>query len=528
MNPIAIFLGIGTLLCVALFAIDWRVPSDNDTAIRPDKNAYRYVPVACWFNVDYTRDIKCGELLTPLSSGGFRLPVVIIKNSSTNHRNDPVLYLSGGPGVSSSLNKKGIESWLLWLDYADFKRDLILMDARGTGGAKPQLFCTALQEFNLSLINKNIPLAEERIQGREVIRECLSDLSKVTGSFNPLFFGTAVSAQDSLALIQNLDYQEWNILGVSYGTRLGLEIERQYQAAQFPLVLNSNDEQPQFPRLKSMVLDSIYPAGLGGVDTLPQVVGEAFKNFFHSCASSKKCIASLGEQDYLNKPQSLEQFYFSQLHKLNKLPVSLTLRVGDELPQSLLVNDSRFLAATFSNIYNISSWPLVIEALKDVSNNRDDQLKIFMQMFLSNSVNPDYNELAFLLVDCVDNGKGNQKVFNESLRLFPNLAHYFVNEWDQQACHDMALPPPLVQEVSPRTPTLILAGTEDPITPVHWARDLQQRWPAVHLLERQGVGHVVTAEAPCILTKLVDFYDAPDEEKINSWNEVCDVALKAQ
>lgn len=79
-----------------------------------------------------------------------RLPVFILKSRSTNPKNDPVLFTSGGPG-SSSVSTAQYGEYFSYLD----DRDFIVFEQRGTRYAQPNLACAELDSIkkNNSWIN---------------------------------------------------------------------------------------------------------------------------------------------------------------------------------------------------------------------------------------------------------------------------------------------------------------------------------------------------------------------------------------
>ena len=219
-------LGAGTLLLLfAVFAI-YQHPWLS-AAAKPALSAeYRFIKTQCWFEVDWTVTLSCGELHTPEQ---FRLAVVVLHNDATQRREDPIVYLQGGPGASARLHTEGIKSWLNWMRYSNTQRDLILIDTRGTGHSRPALVCSDYNRFNQQLLRKNMTLADELSQGYAVAAQCFSAAAQTKPQLDYRNFSTQKSAQDIRALMAQLRYSEWNILGVSYGTRLALEIARQEQ-----------------------------------------------------------------------------------------------------------------------------------------------------------------------------------------------------------------------------------------------------------------------------------------------------------
>lgn len=469
----------------------WATPAVPTAAVVDD---YKFTKVPCWFDADWTATISCGELLTPASSGAFRLPVVILHEDAKERRNDPVVYLQGGPGASAKLHKEGIKSWLSWMRYAGLARDIILIDTRGTGRSRPALVCAEYNQANQRLLRTNILLADELAQNFQVTAACFDAALAANKSLDYRNFSTLLSAQDVRALMAELDYAEWNILGVSYGTRLALEIARQEQHA------------PQPQKLRSMVLDSVYPAGFGGVQTWPQVLDEAMQQFFAGCTALPECFAALHDQQ-----QSLQQQFIQAAMNLRSSPRELTLTRWDgEAPVTFLVNDHRFVSATFAAIYDPNDWPKIIAAINAVYNHRSELMEPLLEPFINNTMSSDFNSLTFTAVDCADNPVMAEQDYTEALLKYPLLQDYTRDQWRFQLCHKLPSEMPLVR-AEPKLPSLLLAGALDPITPVAWARVVHQEWPNSQLRVSNNTAHSVLGSDGCLLQQLIHFFDSPGE-----------------
>jgi len=466
---------------------------------------YRLLKTSCPFQVPWRKTIRCGQLITPQSSGAFHLPFVVIEDDSVEHRTDPLVYLTGGPGVSARLSGDGISDWLHWLEYANLGRDLILMDPRGTGGAKPALLCAAYNRFHWQLFRLNLPLAEELEQDMLTAQHCFDALSQSKTPITPQDFGTELSAQDIRALIALLGKTQWNLLGVSYGTRLALEVARQEGDAGVAA------QGLIGPQLRSIVLDSVYPAGEGGVQTWPQVLDDAFARFFSDCNKYPECSGPLKGLSQ----KTLEQIFFSLLQQLDTSPLQVTVaRTDGEAPVTLLVNGHRFLSASFAAIYHPDEWPRITSAIAGALRGRSETLKPLITPYINNSLTPDFNSLAFMAVDCADNPVASAAEYVAAVARYARFADYTRDQWRYQICRSFyPLKPAQGLKLSePKVPVLMLNGELDPITPVVWARVLHQRWPSMQLLELPGVGHGVLGESPCVLGELRRYLDNPEQQ----------------
>lgn len=454
---------------------------------------YKFVTTACWFDADWTASIRCGELHTPDHSGAFRLPVVILKDEAPSRRNDPVVYLQGGPGAGARLHSEGIKEWLNWMRYAGLGRDIILVDTRGTGRSSPALVCAEYNRLNQKVLRENTLLSDELASGFAVTSACFDAAKASNSALDYRYLSTNQSARDIRALMQALGYAEWNILGVSYGTRLALEIAYQEM------------HNPQSTKLKSMVLDSVYPAGFGGVQTWPQVLDEAMHKFFAGCAAVSDCVNALD-----NPNASIAQLFMNTLNSLRESPMELTIRRWDgEAPVSLVLNDHRFLSAAFAATYNPRDWLKIADAIKGVAVYRHELIKPLLEPFINQSMSGDFNSLTFTAVDCADNPVMSELVYSDTVKQYPLLQHYTRDQWRYQLCHRLPAQAPLIRH-QPEVPALILAGALDPVTPVAWARSVHSEWGNTQLHISDDAAHSVLGSEACLLQSLVDYYDKPE------------------
>jgi pimeloyl-ACP methyl ester carboxylesterase len=468
------------------FAAPKNVATNN-----PAAEEYRFVAVPCWFDAPWREDIRCGELHTPASSDVFVLPVVRILDSSPEHHPDPVIYLQGGPGGSARLDSEGIESWLNWLRYANLGRDFILMDPRGVGRSRPALTCQAYDQYSLQVLHQNIPMQQELIEGGAIVKQCFNDLA--LKGFKPEQYGTEKSAQDLRALMtllaeQNPHYQHWNLLGVSYGTRLAITAAK------------------DFPSVRSLVLDSVYPAGYGGLQTWPNLFDQSLNRFFSWCAMDDSCKPVNGEP-------LLERLLLA-LERLREQPIDLTIARWDgEAPVTLVLNDHRFLSAVFSAIYSQHDWVHIASAVEAAINGERAGLQVLVESFINNALANSFSGLAFMAVDCMDNPIQPHSEYQQNVAQYPQFTPYMRELWEYQACHFLAVEgnQGLQREMLPTAPALLLAGELDPITPVEWAEALHLQWPGSQLTTLENIGHAVINSDVCVHKNLRLFLDAPEE-----------------
>ena len=137
-----------------------------------------------------------------------------------NRKPDPVFFFAGGPG-QSAIDLAGPVSRML--AKLGNRRDLVLIDQRGTGRSAP-LRCADEAPTR--------PLAEGASTEALVARlaTCRQALQKLPHG-DLRHFTTWLAAQDTEAVRGALEVDHVNVVGSSYGTRLALDYMRQFPKA---------------------------------------------------------------------------------------------------------------------------------------------------------------------------------------------------------------------------------------------------------------------------------------------------------
>ncbi|HEX6305128.1 MAG TPA: alpha/beta fold hydrolase, partial [Anaerolineales bacterium] len=193
-----------------------------------------------------------------------QLHVAVFRSRSEEPENDPVVHLAGGPG-SSSL---GVAGYILGqgMDAILEQRDLILFDQRGTGYSQPRLDCPEREALTPTLLEGSLSQRAEQDAIVEALRECRERLTEEGVDLSA--YNSAASAADVNDLRRALGYTKINLYGVSYGTRLGLTVMRDYPQA-----------------VRSAVLDSAYPPQVNLYTSLAPNAERAFNQLFAGCTA---------------------------------------------------------------------------------------------------------------------------------------------------------------------------------------------------------------------------------------------------
>ncbi len=191
-------------------------------------------------------------------SDSIKLFVARVPSLNAEPREDPLVIIAGGPGQAATdfyLNTQAA------FEQIRRDRDIVLLDQRGTGRSAP-LTCPQANAANLE--NTDVAALPALMQ------ECLADLGA-----DPRFYTTSVAVADLDALRAALGIADWNLYGVSYGTRVAQHYLRRF---------------PQHTR--ALILDGVAPsdAPLG-----PDVAIQAqlvLDQILKRCAADAACAAS--------------------------------------------------------------------------------------------------------------------------------------------------------------------------------------------------------------------------------------------
>jgi pimeloyl-ACP methyl ester carboxylesterase len=180
---------------------------------------------------------------------------------------DPVFFLAGGPGQSARDSYPRIAP-----AFADARRNrhVLLLDQRGTGGSNP-LFCPdGEQDPALLGIDAASP---ERL--RELAARCLQALEPKA---NLRLYTTTEAVHDLEQVRRAIGAERVNLVGVSYGTRVAQQYAKTY---------------PE--RVRSIVLDSVVPAGLALGAEHARNLQDALDAWFARCRETPACLEALGD-----------------------------------------------------------------------------------------------------------------------------------------------------------------------------------------------------------------------------------------
>lgn len=414
---------------------------------------------------------RCGTLHVaenPAAPNGRKigLRVAVVPALRVEALPDPLFVLAGGPGQGAGDFYASIAA-----AFARIRRDrdIVLVDQRGTGNSN-RLDCEFDDESEFAVDDPAILEAQAK--------KCLGEL---TG--DPRYYTTSIAVRDLDAARQSLGYEQINLYGVSYGTRVA-----QHYLRRFPT------------RVRSVVLDGVVPVDLAlGPDVALQAQ-RALDVLFERCNLDAGCrtrFPAVGDSwQQLRESLQREPMRLDLPDPLSAQSTTATIGV----PQ--LSAAVRLL--TYSD-ETASVLPLLIHRAQV---DRQPQPLFAQYLMIKRSTETQIAYGMHFAVACSEDSPrwANENVSDEALRhtylgtAFMRGMSTMCSAWPRGTV-DEDFNAPLTSDV----PTLLLSGENDPVTPASYgARAAAGFKRGLHIvLKGQGHGQLANGCMPRIVSDFV-------------------------
>lgn len=413
---------------------------------------------------------RCGQLEVPENPADpkgrtIRLNVAVVKAQSSNPAPDPLFMLAGGPGQAAT---EAFLPMLSMLERVTFKRDVVLVDQRGTGKSNP-LHCTPVSESE--------PLGGRLPSADEVYRQMIHCVQEELQG-DPRFYTTEIAMQDLEAVRKALGYGQINLLGVSYGTRAALTYMRLY---------------PQ--NVRTAILDGVVPPGWAIGQSLRHDAQRALDLTFARCAGDPAC-----REAFPNLSTEWEQL----LQQLKQAPVQVDLphpTTGEVTTVSLTAETVGMMVRLIS--YS-SDYAVLLPWLIHTAAQGNLQPLASQYLLVLKGNDTLIEEGLFFAVLC-----------SEDVPLLPpegepgEYFFYEVTETWRAACRAYPSSPQVHPgEAFPvlKIPTLLISGEADPVTPPENGEAARHYLPnSLHVvLPGMGHGNFYVGCVPSLVRQLIE------------------------
>ena len=436
--------------------------------------------------------VRCGYVTLPQDyeapdRGSVKIYYAQIHSNNPLKQPDPLVYLVGGPGSSGSNLMS--TSFNAYLSAFAHDRDIIVIDQRGTGLSHPALYCGEVVYRLPEILQSRHSLHAELILN--ILTQCHQRLSQQNIHFET--FNSATNARDVVNVMLALGYERWNLVGVSYGSRLALAMMRDY---------------PQY--LRSVILDSVYPPQ-ADIYFDAYFSGErALQALFDACRSSASC-----DERY----PDLESTFYNLYHRLNAKPLIATYTPPRYQTLEIELSGFRLYDWVFSWLYDVNYIRQIPRLLYDLEGGRlEEALKIGVA---HEAAMRDMNLGMHYTVQCQEEYiSAPFRDYASIIARFPHLSGFLSYPVEGSATLGrlcelwQAKPRPRSANsaVESDIPALLLSGNFDPITPPAYADLAFETLTLSYNYVLPHVGHGVLRSDDCAIAIALEFIAEPMRE----------------
>ncbi len=427
-----------------------------------------------------TADALCGTLTVAEDPARpddrqIELAYAVMPARGPRSTDDPVFFLAGGPGQSA---RETAPIMRMALRDINRQRDLIFLDQRGTGGSNP-LHCHFDEEDEVWLSPDNERVVEQLLACK---REWDADVR---------FYTTGDAARDLEALRRHYGFEQINLIGGSYGTRMA-----QVYLRAFP------------DPVRSVILDAVVPTRLHLASEHGIKLDLALDRLIEACAADADCDATF--PDLAAAFRSLKADFpdhddgpeLSVTHPrtgsavdipFTRATLATALRFLAYNPQSqMMIPYLIHEAAATGNPARIASQALII------TDQMADAIAVGVNFSVGCSEDwPDWPDVP----------GSEDTLLGDSMR-----------EVYDAVCSDWPLgevPAHFHQPFDSEVPILILSGELDPVTPPEYGEEAHAQFSnSLHLVAR-GRGHIVLT-GRCAGRIAAEFMDSASVDELDT------------
>ncbi len=416
-------------------------------------------------------------------SATVRLPVTVLQSPAADAAPDPVVYLHGGPGddaLSSAEN---------WADDPILEtRDVVLFDQRGGGLAEPSLTCPEVDAAIIARFETASSYEDDRTAREAAWQTCRDRL--VGEGIDLDAYDSEAIADDLESLRLAMDVDQWNLFGVSYGTRIALTYMREYP-----------------DNVRTALLDSVVSPDSGGAAYFIESGDRAIAQLVDGCLADSACAAAF--PDFAT---AVDRAY----ERMNTEPFRGEVDLGEAGGViEIVIDGSDAIGGLFTALYEKDLIPLLPTVAEGIASGDYAAIPAIAQDGIPFAIAA--SDGAAISIACADTLRVLDEEDDEMIAspgrnttLAVENADSFCDLWDVEpvsnAFHD-----PVTVDV----PTMVVAGRYDPATPPAGSEAVAAALPNAVFAEWDGIGHgVLFSDAPCSepawLTWLADPSVPPD------------------
>jgi pimeloyl-ACP methyl ester carboxylesterase len=406
-----------------------------------------------------------------------KLKLAVLRSSAQVASKDMLAFLVGGPGQAATDSASQIAAMLQPLLA---HRDVLLLDQRGTGGSNG-LTC----KDSADTVGPDDGSAFDAAKMRNAAAECLKQLSDRA---DPRYYTTTIATQDLEDVRKAIGSPQFDLLGVSYGTRMAQQYLMRYPDA-----------------VRSMVLDSTVPNSLALGEDFARNLDDALKAQFARCTAEPACKKQFGDPD---------QTLYQLRDALRANPHEVSFRD----PQSYRTVKRVLNENSLASVVRMFAYTPATAAL----------LPLSIDAAAHGDVGPLLGQAKILsgdLAELMGSGMQYSVICSEDADLLmprPQDADTILGTHMIDALGAVCSvwpkgtrPADFHQPLKTDKPVLLLAGQYDPVTPPRYADEVAKGLPNARVLVFKGQAHSVMAVG-CAPQLVQHFIEKPDPKTLDA------------
>jgi pimeloyl-ACP methyl ester carboxylesterase len=434
--------------------------------------------------------VICGTVIVPEQHANptgptIRLPIAVFKSPAVNPAADPIIYLEGGPGGGS---ETFVTDYLPdTLATLTANRDLIIFDQRGTGYAQPSLECPEVDQQELQVATVTLTAKESADHSIAAVLACRDRLAGqgiTLGAYN-----SAEGAADINDIRTVLGYDKLDLFGISYGTRVGLTVMRD-----FPGIV------------RSATLDSTVPLQANLYEEEALNVDRSLNLLFDACAADTACGA---------KYPTLRADFSMVIAQLNAHPLTVTVKDHKTKQEVTGPLDGNTVISMIAQVLYIDQAMKIVPLL--IADLKAGKTGIATLLLTAIGVTDDVSVGVHYAIECKEELPFNsQDKVNAAVQTIAPELRDALGESERATFAICAqwptgpINPIETQPVQSDLPTLVLSSNNDPATPPVYGAETAQPLTNSFLIPFPGMGHSVFGNGgDCGLSTIMAFINAP-------------------
>ncbi|NHF61405.1 alpha/beta hydrolase [Flavobacteriaceae bacterium TP-CH-4] len=415
------------------------------------------------------------------NSQTIQIPVYIFKSRNARPKTDPIIYTVGGPGSTTMPSAQ----YMNYYKYLD-DRDFILLEQRGNFYAKPHLDCP---EWSKALSTSNLPDFDSKKSDSLFAAAAQSCRERLVNKGIDLEgYTTNEIAADINDLVNVLNIKEYNLLTISYSTKIAQVLLRDY---------------PE--RIRSVVMDSPLPLEVNYDEESVKNLLESVDKLLSDCEAHKECIGAF---------PNIKKRFFDYLTEKTKDPLEVTI----ENPQSGQVETFYLTGADLITVFTSASTGDVVHIPLEINklfNNDMTSVKERLSYVFREPGNGAGVGMRLSVWCAEENPFSSKETIDAETTKYPQVEGLSPSVFANEICKIWSVKKVSEIEnkaVSSAIPVLLISGEYDNETPVKWAESMKDNLTNSYHLIFRGWKHTPTTNwgNQCAMQAANDFFNNPN------------------